>query len=157
MSLKDAVTAINAKVQAAAANASAEELAYLATAIERIGGRVSVFEIDDIATSSKATLVSGIATQTQTSTAAIEATAASANAGIAASITAMNSTRDAAVTLVANTRDSAVTTVNTTRDSAVVTINNTKDASVAAVTAVSTAAIHQAIGLPGRLMFYTTF
>lgn len=48
--LRDAVRAIKAKIETAAAAAAAtpEELAYLGTAIDRIGGRATVLEVEEV-------------------------------------------------------------------------------------------------------------
>ena len=45
MALKDAINAIYNKVQSDISSASPEELAYLGTALEKIGGKITVFDI----------------------------------------------------------------------------------------------------------------
>ncbi len=46
--LRDAVRAIKAKIETAAESATPEELAYLGTAIDRIGGRATVLEVEEV-------------------------------------------------------------------------------------------------------------
>ena len=46
--LRDAVKAIKQKILTGAESASPEELAYLGTAIDRIGGRATVLEVEEI-------------------------------------------------------------------------------------------------------------
>ena len=48
MLLRDAVRAVKLKIQAAAADATPEELAYLGTAIDRIGGRATLLEVEEL-------------------------------------------------------------------------------------------------------------
>lgn len=45
MALKDAINAVYSKVQTDVSSASPEELAYLGTALEKIGGRATVFDV----------------------------------------------------------------------------------------------------------------
>lgn len=45
LDMKNAITAIQAKISTAATSATAEELAYLGTAVDRIGGRATVYEV----------------------------------------------------------------------------------------------------------------
>lgn len=46
--LRDAVKSIKAKIETAAGTATPEELAYLGTAIDRIGGRATVLEVEEM-------------------------------------------------------------------------------------------------------------
>ncbi|MEG2004897.1 MAG: hypothetical protein RR014_02570 [Bilophila sp.] len=46
--LRDAVKALKQKIQTAADSASPEELAYLGAAIDRIGGRATVLEVEEM-------------------------------------------------------------------------------------------------------------
>lgn len=48
LALRDAITAVKNKISSAAADATPEELAYLGTAIDRIGGRATVLEIEQM-------------------------------------------------------------------------------------------------------------
>lgn len=57
-SLWDAAKALSDKIKAAAATASAEELAYLGSAMEKIGGHVSLVDLAQHVENMKAELVS---------------------------------------------------------------------------------------------------
>ena len=48
LALRDAIAAVKNKISSAAADATPEELAYLGTAIDRIGGRATVLEIEQM-------------------------------------------------------------------------------------------------------------
>lgn len=54
--LREALRALKAKIETAAAFATPEELAYLGTALERIGGRATLLEVEDIGDQKKAEL-----------------------------------------------------------------------------------------------------
>lgn len=54
--LNTAIVAINDKIAASAAGATAEELAYLGTALDRIGGRATVYEVVTAGEAKKAEL-----------------------------------------------------------------------------------------------------
>lgn len=54
--LFDAVTALNSRIKQAAATATAEEMAYLGAAIEKIGGQVSLIDLAEHVENLKATL-----------------------------------------------------------------------------------------------------
>jgi hypothetical protein len=46
--LRDAIKALKQKIQTSASTATPEELAYLGTAVDRIGGRATVLEVEEI-------------------------------------------------------------------------------------------------------------
>lgn len=65
LALRDAITAVKNKISSAAADATPEELAYLGTAIDRIGGRATVLEIEQMGDTIKAE-IAALVTQTKT-------------------------------------------------------------------------------------------
>ena len=65
LALRDAITAVKNKISSAAADATPEELAYLGTAIDRIGGRATVLEIEQMGDAIKAE-ISALVSQTKT-------------------------------------------------------------------------------------------
>lgn len=183
MSLKDAVSAINAKIQVAAGGASAEELAYLATAVERIGGRASIFEIDELATSQKQIMLDGF--DAARAAALSELTLNKTN-----SLTAIDSVTNLAVTAIAADRLAAENKIAADRLAAETSLNNLRiigqdaittdsaeaqaeigvdralaiseissatTSSLAQITASAEQVTQQLFGQPGRLMFYSTF
>lgn len=183
MSLKDAVSAINAKIQVAAVAATAEELAYLATAVERIGGRASIFEIDELATSQKQIMLEGF--DEARASALLELTLnktnslTTVNSATLAGITAIAADRLAAENKIAADRlaaeesitnlrvigQDAITTDNSlattqiaaTRSEALTALSAKQTEGLAAITASAETVTQQLFGQPGRLMFYSTF
>ena len=161
MSLKDAVKNLNTKIANAANSATAEEIAYLATAVERIGGRVSVFELADFADDKKVELSSSLDTAKALAVAAINANKDARLAELVTlrdqAISAMTTTKnDSQAALVATSKASAEL-VTTTKTTAETTMLAAKDASLAAVTAAATTALAQILGQRGRMMFFSTF
>jgi hypothetical protein len=65
LALRDAIAAVKNKISSAAADATPEELAYLGTAIDRIGGRATVLEIEQMGDTIKAE-IAALVTQTKT-------------------------------------------------------------------------------------------
>jgi phage shock protein A len=65
LALRDAIAAVKNKISSAAADATPEELAYLGTAIDRIGGRATVLEIEQMGDTIKAE-ISVLVSQTKT-------------------------------------------------------------------------------------------
>ena len=101
--LRDAVKSIKGKIITAATSASPEDLAYLGTAIDRIGGRATVLEVEE---------TGDIIMQELTDHgAAVEA----------ATIASLNATRDAAQAAVTDTKDAALSTMTTEKNKAVAT------------------------------------
>jgi hypothetical protein len=158
--LRDAVKAIKQKVQNAAADSTAEELAYLATAVERIGGRGSLLEMEELGDVKMAefTVLAG---QTQKGvTDAIEAkrvaTETSINTTTTAANQSMNDTKAAAVQTVNTTVTNGQKAINDTRDAAVTTMADKQTSTIAAVTKAANDAATAANNLvltPAKLFF----
>ena len=69
LALRDAIAAVKNKISSAAADATPEELAYLGTAIDRIGGRATVLEIEQMGDTIKeevATIIDQVKTELDT-------------------------------------------------------------------------------------------
>ena len=118
--LRDAVRAIKAKIETAAEIATPEELAYLGTAIDRIGGRATVLEVEEMgdvkmaemsahANAVESATLNTIATDAESF---ITATKASAEASV-------TQTKDAALAVMAQTETSTVATVNAAAQTAI--------------------------------------
>jgi len=121
--LRDAVRAIKAKIEAAAAVATPEELAYLGTAIDRIGGRATLLEVEDLG-DVKMDEITALAAQRQADTiAAIDSSAGAAvahvNATQTAATNAINATRTAAQAAITQTQNSATTQVTAAAQTAI--------------------------------------
>ena len=165
--LRDAVRAIKAKIETAAEIATPEELAYLGTAIDRIGGRATVLEVEEMgdikmaemsahATAVETATLDTIATAADVAIANVTATKTAAESSITATKTAaeasVTQTKNAALAVMAQTETSTVATVNAaaqtaiqqtavSRDEAIATT----DAHKAEVVAASTAFKEQAL------------
>lgn len=145
--LRDAVRAIKAKIETAAEIATPEELAYLGTAIDRIGGRATVLEVEEIgdikiAEISAHTALLETATLDTMAAAAdvaianVTTTKAAAEIAITALVTAAEAsviqTKDAALAVMAQTETSTVATVNTAAQTAIQQAASSRDQAIAA-------------------------
>jgi len=110
--LRDAVRAIKAKIETAAEIATPEELAYLGTAIDRIGGRATVLEVEEMG-DIKMAEISAHATSVETATLDTIATAADV------AIANVTATKTEALAVMAQTETSTVATVNAAAQSAI--------------------------------------
>lgn len=118
--LRDAVKAIKQKILTGAESASPEELAYLGTAIDRIGGRATVLEVEEIGDIKIAELTEH-ASQTEAVTMAnIAATKMAAEGSI-------ELTKDQAVANVTNAKDAAILAANQNRDEVIAQTNAHKE------------------------------
>lgn len=147
--LRNAVRAIKEKIISGAATATPEELAYLGTAIDRIGGRATVLEVEEmgdikiaeITEHAQAVETETINTITETKNSAeasITATKNSAEASIESTkttaIASINTTKNAAATEIESIRSSAIASVNTAKTTAIAEANANRDAVIAAAT-----------------------
>lgn len=125
--LRNAVKAIKQKIIDGAASATPEELAYLGTAIDRIGGRATVLEVEEMG-DVKIAEITEHAQAVETATInAITATKNSAEAAIAA-------TKNSAEASIESTKTTAIASVNAARDAAINAANANRDAVIAAAT-----------------------
>ena len=121
--LRDAVKSIKGKIITAATSASPEDLAYLGTAIDRIGGRATVLEVEE---------TGDIIMQELTDHgAAVEA----------ATIASINTTRDAAVKTMTDTQTATTDAVTAATEDALSTMTTEKNKAVTTVQAASQNAI----------------
>jgi hypothetical protein len=135
--LKDAVQAIYTKVATDLTNASPEELAYLSTSLEKLGGRATVYDVMDVGEDKKAE-IQALATQI----------IANLNTDVSAKVTQFETDIDAVVTLqtlnfqtmIANTTTEYNTLVQTTTNSLNQTIADAEAAVQAAETDIADAA-----------------
>lgn len=157
MSLKDAISAIIEKIKIAADSASAEELAYLATALERIGGKASVSELDELATSHKQSIFDGL---NEAEAAAIAGVAEKTSDGLAALNAVINvgvTATTAGINAITTGQDSALSAVLAKQESGVALVVAAQATGIASLVSAAQAALEQSLGQRGRLMFYSTF
>ena len=122
--LRDAVRAIKQKILTGADTATPEELAYLGTAIDRIGGRATVLEVEEMGDIKIAEITEHANTVEQATIAAITATKDAAEASITA-------TKDAAIASVNAAKNAAITEANANRDAVIAQTTAHKDAVIA--------------------------
>jgi len=134
--LRDAVRAIKAKIETAAGVASPEELAYLGTAIDRIGGRATVLEVEEMGDVKMAEISAHVSLL---ETATLETLATSAQVAMA-NVTA---TKTAAENAIIATQSAAETSVTQTKEAALAVMAQTQTSTVATVNAASQTAIEQ--------------
>ena len=143
--LRDAVRAIKAKIETAAEIATPEELAYLGTAIDRIGGRATVLEVEEMgdvkmaemsahATSVETATLDTIATAADVAIANVSATKSAAESSITA-------TKTAAGAVMAQTETSTVATVNAAAQTAIQQAASSRDQAIAATQSAADAAV----------------
>lgn len=153
--LRDAVRAIKTKIGVAAETATPEELAYLGTAIDRIGGRATVLEVEEMGDIKIAEITEHAASVESQTIASITATKEAAEASVTATKEAAEAyivaTRNAAQAEIDATKVSAVNTVNAARDAAVSTANTNRDAVIAEVNAFKEAALADVAAAAGSV------
>ena len=135
--LRDAVRAIKAKIETAAEIATPEELAYLGTAIDRIGGRATVLEVEEMGDVKMAEL-SAHANSVETATLDTIATAADVT------IANVNATKTAAESAITATRTAAEASVTQTKSAALAVMAQTQTSTVATINAAAQTAVQQA-------------
>lgn len=123
--LRDAVRAIKAKIETAAEIATPEELAYLGTAIDRIGGRATVLEVEEMGDIKMAEM-SAHANAVETATLDTIATAADV------AIANVTATKTAAESSITATKTSAVATVNAAAQSSIQQAASSRDQAITA-------------------------
>jgi len=143
--LRDAVRAIKAKIETAAEIATPEELAYLGTAIDRIGGRATVLEVEEMGDIKMAEM-SAHATSVETATLDTIATAADvASANVTATKTAaetsVTQTKNAALAVMAQTETSTVATVNAAAQTAIQQSASARDQAISATKSAANQAV----------------
>lgn len=114
--LRDAVKAIKQKITSSAATATPEELAYLGTAIDRIGGRATVLEVEEMGDIKIAEITEH------------------AQAVETAAINTITATKNSAEASIESTKTTAIASVNAARDAAINAANSNRDAVIAAAT-----------------------
>lgn len=143
--LRDAVRAIKAKIETAAEIATPEELAYLGTAIDRIGGRATVLEVEEMG-DIKIAEITEHANAVETATLDTIATAADvAIANVTATKTAAETsvthTKNTALAVMAQTETSTVATVNAAAQTAIQQTASSRDQAIAATQSAADAAV----------------
>lgn len=155
-SLLTAIQAVKDKIALSAGTATPEELAYLGTALDRIGGRATVYEVAEMGDAKKAELTalaeqlaSAINTDTTAELAAfvadvdakIVSMTQSANTLVATSIQNITDTKNAAEAYITDVKNAATGYASTTLTATTTAITAAKDTAVAAVNDTATAKV----------------
>lgn len=135
--LRDAVRAIKQKIESAADQATPEELAYLGTAIDRIGGRATVLEVEEMGDIKMEEISEHAQTVEAETIAAITTTKDTA-------IATINATKQAAETAITNTKTTAEASITATKNAAITAMQQTETSAVANVNSAAQTAIQQA-------------
>lgn len=166
--LRDAVRALKQKILTGAETATPEELAYLGTAIDRIGGRATVLEVEEMgdikiaeitehAGQVEAAAIANITATKDIAEASAIATKDAAEASISdtknTAIASMNSARDAAITAVNTAKDAAIAAANSNRDAVIAAATSFKDQALADVAAAA-GSVTQQLVFGARAYFY---
>ena len=129
--LKNAIVAIQDKIATSAGVASAEELAYLGTAIDRIGGRATVYDVvetgevvKDEIVSLGDTIKSGITLDVTTKVTTATATVDNILANM---VNSASATKATTIQHILDTKDSAEMAIDSKKDSAEMAIDNAVD------------------------------
>ena len=112
--LRDAVKSLKSKIISTAGTASAEDLAYLGSAINNIGGRATVLEVEETGDIIMQALTDHGAQVEADTIASIEATRDAAQANVTA-------TKDAAEKSITDTKTAAVAVMTDEKNNAVAT------------------------------------
>ncbi|MDP1605646.1 MAG: hypothetical protein Q8L93_03225 [Rhodocyclaceae bacterium] len=156
--LRNAVRAIKEKIISGASTATPEELAYLGTAIDRIGGRATVIEVEDVGDLQKAEItthgeqvrtaaIASITATRTTAEATITQTRTTAEASVSqtgtTTIASVNTASNAAITAANANRDTVISQTNTHRDQVIAQTNTFKNQALADVAAAANTVTQQ--------------
>lgn len=138
-SLVSAVQAVKDKIALAAGTATPEELAYLGTALDRIGGRATVYEVVEMGDAKMAELTALAETLAEAinadTTAELADFVASVDAKIAAMVASANILVDTSIENITGVKNSATAHASSTLTATTTAITAAKTAAVAEVAA----------------------
>lgn len=161
MSFKDAVLGLAEKIRTSTEGANPEQIAYLATAADRIGGKASIFDFIEMADEKQDEFIAIVEAAKVAATTAINdnqtARLLEITTEMEETLAAMETTKTQAQAAIVNTANTAQTNINNTRTAAETAITAKKDEALAAATAAAEAVLANGFGQRGRLAFYTTF
>ena len=143
--LRDAVKSLKSKIISTAATANAEDLAYLGSAINNIGGRATVLEVEETGDIIMQALTDHGAQVEADTIASIEATRDTAQANVTATKDAaeksITDTKTAAVQTMTDTQTTTTDAVNAAAATAIATMTDEKNNAVATAQAAAQNAI----------------
>ena len=159
--LKDLVQNLQAKINVAAGAATPEELAYLSSAVEKIGGRASIFDFVDFVDDKKNELSLDVDQTKQDAVDSINAVFSNALTQLTELINTSSNSLTSTASQASADLDDQITAITTTAAQQIVdlvnqanaNISNESDAAVAAVSSAASTAVGQIYGSRSRLYF----
>jgi hypothetical protein len=150
------ISAINEKVKAVTASdsKSPEDLAMIATAVEKIAGRITALELAEVGEAERQSITDLALSERTTFANALTAALANANAAADDLVAALNADTAAAGSDISGFRDEAVTAVSQSQDDAVLAITAQRTAAVAAIAAAVAEAGSAALGMTPETFFF---
>ena len=156
MMLRGALSALKTKIEALASSetATAEDLAMLGTALERIAGKTTAIEVEMLGEEQRAAISAATATSRDNALQAIAAALAAADAALANHISGINAAGTAALPPIAEAQGAALVAIGTERDAVLAAVAATTEGAVAEVTETALAAVATASGLTATSFFF---
>lgn len=154
--LRGALSALKTKIEALASSetATAEDLAMLGTALERIAGKTTAIEVEILGEEQRAAFSAEAATSRDNALQAIAAALAAADAALATHLGSINAAGTAALPPIAEAQAAALTAIGTERDAVLAAVAATTEGAVAEVTETALAAVATASGLTATSFFF---
>jgi hypothetical protein len=139
--LRDAIGAIKDKAVSAAQTATSEDLAYISTALEKLGGNASIIEIEDFASSKKdalqatydgllSALGASVDDVSDTITGLVAATTTTVNALTASAIADVMEVKTTSQSVIATASSDALSQISAARAESLETIQSQINVSV---------------------------
>jgi DNA anti-recombination protein RmuC len=153
--LRGALNALKTKIEALAASetASAEDLAMLGTALERIAGKTTAIEVEMVGEEQRAALTSDAAAARENALQAIASALSAADEALAHHVSTINAAGAAAITPITDAGGAALTAIQAERQEALTALAESTEDAVAEVSGTLLAAVTTASGLTATSFF----
>ena len=156
MMLRGALAALKTKIEALAASekATAEDLAMLGTALERIAGKTTAIEVEMVGEEQRTAVSNEAAAARDNALQAIAAAVAAADAALANHVSGINAAGVAALPPISDAQGAALTAIAAERDAVLSAVAATIEGAVAEVNETAFAAVATASGLTATSFFF---
>jgi len=156
MMLRGALSALKTKIEALASSetATAEDLAMLGTALERIAGRTTAIEVEMLGEEQRAAISAAATASRDHALQAIAAALAAADAALTAHLKAINIAGAQTLPPIAEAQGAALVAIATERDAVLAAVAATTEGAVAEVAETALAAVATASGLTATSFFF---
>jgi hypothetical protein len=154
--LRGALSALKTKIEALASSetATAEDLAMLGTALERIAGRTTAIEVEMVGEKQRLAVATEAEAARENALQTIAAALAAADAALANHVGSINAAGTAALPPIAEAQGAALVAIVTERDAVLAAVAATTEGAVAEVTETALAAVATASGLTATSFFF---